>query len=720
MDVYVRNNLIIIPTQITYNEKDNKKYLEFPKKWSSIKTPGETTELFQKYKGFKCMAMLTGKVNNLTVIDVDNREAWDKLKIDYPSECVKVETNKGFHLYFDYEASLTTRSNIIDGIDVRNDGGNSILPPSSYKIKDEWIEYTFEGLSIDEAISKMKNLPKIPDSLLKLLNDSINKPSVIRVELPNCEKIRKIRKCLNNVSPKFYKNYGNIKNLAYALVNCSSKINLEIKNIYKEYCALGNVYEDEYNKLWETTEINNSIGLPFLNNIVRKYKLNNLETDIFDKDILIGLLSKKKDLAIDYMNRHFAIITSNNNGKILYCELEYKEGRISNIILIAAKENFMSKIPDSIQIEYMEDKYQSMNKYWLASSNRNEYRKTVFEPGLDCWGNLNMFLGFNHIYDKTFHIEEKKLTYIFKHLLEVICDNNKETFEYLLNWMAHILQFPTFRMGVAVVCKSIQGVGKNIFFENFFGSMIIGRNHGICISDTDQVVGKFNSVLEKMIFTVVNELKADGDIIKMSNLLKSLITDTTQKIEKKGIDAIHISNYNNFVFLSNNHNVVNVEMYDRRYLCLAASSKYANNQDYFNTLSKNMLDEEISKIFFHYLMNRDLSNFKFRDIPLTQYKKELIYNSIPAVMKWFNDYVKECINDRCDDHHIKLKVLCDKYKEKTMQTRLNVGTFQRQLIDTDRGVSCIKIKNYRNTLYVDFNVDEVKEEMIRKSIWYDF
>mgnify|MGYP003317184315 FL=1 len=95
-------------------------------------------------------------------------------------------------------------------------------------------------------------------------------------------------------------------------------------------------------------------------------------------------------------------------------------------------------------------------------------------------------------------------------------------------------------------------------------------------------------------------------------------------------------------------------------------------------------------------MNRDLSNFKFRDIPLTQYKKELIYNSIPSVMKWFNDYVKECIDDRVDEHHIKLKVLCDKYKEKTMQTRLNVGTFQRQLIDTDRGVSCIEIKNYRN------------------------
>lgn len=720
MEPYINNKLIIIPIQINYNLSNNKKELKFPKKWSLIKTIDESRETFERYRGFKSMGMLTGKVNNLTVIDVDDVNAWNKLEINNPLGCVKVETNNGFHLYFAYEPTLNTMSNVIDGIDIRNDGGNSILPPSSYKVGKEIFEYTFENDSIETAISKMKNLPKIPESLLKLFNDSVNKPSTIHIELPIGEKICKVKKSLDKVSPRFYKNYGNIKNLAYVLVNYSSKMNLPMKDIYKEYCSKGNVYEDEYNKLWDNAEINNSIGFTYLSNILRNYKLNNLETDVFDKDILIGLMSKKKDLVIDYMNRHFGVITSNNNGKVLYCELEYKNKRISNIIFISAKDNFMSKIPDSIQIEYKEDKYQSMNKYWLASSNRNEYRKTVFEPGLECWGNLNMFLGFNHIYDKGFNTDDKKLKYVFKHLHEVICDNNKDTFEYLVNWMAHILQFPTFRMGVAIVCKSIQGVGKNIFFENFFGSMVIGKTHGICISDTDQIVGKFNAILEKMLFTVVNELKADGDIIKMSNLLKSLITDTTQKIEKKGIDAIHISNYNNFVFLSNNHNVVNVEMYDRRYLCLAASSKYANNQEYFDTLSKNMLNEEISETFFHYLMNRDLKSFNFRDIPLTQYKKELIYNSIPAIMKWFNDYVKECIDEKIENHHIRLKILCDKYKEKAMPSRLNVGTFQRQLTDQDKGISCIKIEVYRKNLYVDFNVEEVQEEMKKKSIWYDF
>ena len=432
MDQYLNYNLIIIPIVILYNKLNKKKDLKFPDKWSSINTIEETKETFVKYNNFKSISMRTGKINNLTVIDVDNVESWNKLEIDYPPEGVKVETNNGFHLYYTYEPSLKTRSNVIEGIDIRNDGGNAILPPSSYEVNDGICEYTFMNDSIETAISKMKNLPKMPESLIKLFNKNI-KPNTIRIELPNSEKIHKVRKALDRISSRYYNNYGNVKNLAYALVNYTSKINLPMKTVYMEYCKKGNIYEDECNKLWDNSNIDNTIGFTYLNNILRNYKLSNLETDTFDKEILIGLLLKKKDCVIDYMNRHFGIITSNDNGKALYCELEYKNNRIINIILISSKENFISKIPDSIKIEYIEDKYKSINKYWLESSDRNEYRKTVFEPGLECYGNLNMFLGFNYLYNKSYKYDQSKLKYVFKHLQEVICDNNEETCEYLLN-----------------------------------------------------------------------------------------------------------------------------------------------------------------------------------------------------------------------------------------------------------------------------------------------
>ena len=722
MDSYIFNNIIIIPIQISFNTETKKKNINFPKEWSNIQTIEQSNELFEKYNTFKEIALLTGKINNITVIDVDNIDKWNELKIEYPlSKGIVVETNKGFHLYYKYNDKLKTRSNIIDGIDIRNDGGNVIIPPSAYQIDNQKIEYCFNNCNIESFHERLLNLPDIPSELLQKFENEV-KPKTIRIELSTDQKIYKLNKLLSKVSPIYYNNYGNIKNLAYGIVNYSSKINLPMKNLFFTYAKKGNVYEDEINKIWEDTEINNSVGYNFLVNIVRNYKLNYLETDSFDQDVLIGLLSKKKDLIIDYLNRHFAVITSNDNGKILYCELEYKKNKLSNIILIPSKENFINKIPNSIQIEYKEDKYKSISNYWIESRERNEFRKTIFEPGIESFQNLNMFLGFNYIFDEKFKYNEEKLYYVFKHIREILCDNNEETFNYLLNWMAHILQYPTKRMGVAIVCKSIQGVGKNIFFENFFGSMVIGLKHSICISDTDQVVGKFNSILERMLYTVVNELKADGDIIKMSNLLKSLITDSTQKIEKKGIDAIHINNYNNFVFLSNNHNVVNVEMFDRRYLCLAASSKYANNQSYFNKLCKNMLNEEISMIFFHYLMKRDLKKFNFRNIPLTQYKKDLIYNSIPSVMKWFNEYLKDCLNENIEEKCEKVKLLCEQYKEYSQIGRINYGNFTRQLIDIDKGLTNIKIDNSsrKNNTYLVFNVQDCIQEMKEKSMWYNF
>ena len=105
-----------------------------------------------------------------------------------------------------------------------------------------------------------------------------------------------------------------------------------------------------------------------------------------------------------------------------------------------------------------------------------------------------------------------------------------------------------------------------ILIENFFGEKIIGR-HAICVADPDQVVGKFNVSMEGKVYTVVNELKDQGNFQKNSSLLKSLITDKTHKIERKGIDAVIIDNFNNFVFLTNNHQVLNIEADDRRYLC---------------------------------------------------------------------------------------------------------------------------------------------------------
>lgn len=113
------------------------------------------------------IAVLTGKRSNgLIVIDIDNKNGnsgsnsiskWIKDKGPFP-DTFKVKTpNNGIHLYFYVDESYRTRAGVLNGVDIRAEGGLIIAPPTG--LKDKF--YTIE-----------KNIPiaKANESVLKLLN----------------------------------------------------------------------------------------------------------------------------------------------------------------------------------------------------------------------------------------------------------------------------------------------------------------------------------------------------------------------------------------------------------------------------------------------------------------------------------------------------------------------------------------------------------------------
>ena len=107
-----------------------------------------------------------------------------------------------------------------------------------------------------------------------------------------------------------------------------------------------------------------------------------------------------------------------------------------------------------------------------------------------------------------------------------------------------------------------------------------------------------------MYATLIHNLSLN-QMNQTSNKMKALITDKTQKLEKKGVDAIQINNYCNYVLLTNNNNVIKVEEGDRRYLCLEASSCKKGDSTYYKNLAKDADDIKIGECFYHMLMKRD-------------------------------------------------------------------------------------------------------------------
>lgn len=84
------------------------------------------------------IAIVTGKVSGIVVVDVDSEEA--NKKIDLP-KTPTVKTSKGFHYYFKYHTKAKTSTGITEKIDIRSDGGYVVAPPSVHEtgFKYEWL-----------------------------------------------------------------------------------------------------------------------------------------------------------------------------------------------------------------------------------------------------------------------------------------------------------------------------------------------------------------------------------------------------------------------------------------------------------------------------------------------------------------------------------------------------------------------------------------------------
>jgi P4 family phage/plasmid primase-like protien len=171
-DKYTKNEFVVFSVNIEQKKHINEKWkkeLHFPKGWEKFTL--NKSYYNDKYNG---LAMLTGKINNLIVIDIDNVEHWNLfLEVNAKEEpkTVKVKSgNGGIHLYFKYSDDLEeikSKSKCFGqsyNIDIRTNGGCIIIPPTKYHNNNlnKEVEYIWNRNIFDYEIKKlpiwMKNL----------------------------------------------------------------------------------------------------------------------------------------------------------------------------------------------------------------------------------------------------------------------------------------------------------------------------------------------------------------------------------------------------------------------------------------------------------------------------------------------------------------------------------------------------------------------------------
>jgi hypothetical protein len=217
------------------------------------------------------------------------------------------------------------------------------------------------------------------------------------------------------------------------------------------------------------------------------------------------------------------------------------------------------------------------------------------------------------------------------HVRFVLASGDAVLYEYVISWLAHIMQYPSNKIGTGLLFKSEQGAGKGIFFDLII-KHIIGRDYSTSINDMNQLLGNFNAIVEHKLFTVCDEIQNYGGAYKSNDKLKSLITNESIIIERKGFDSQTVEDFNNYVFLTNNDWPVKVETSDRRYVIIEASSARIGDREYFNNLLR-LTNDEVGTHLYNWLMRFEIV-IDLRSVPNTKARTQLKMNSVPEPILW--------------------------------------------------------------------------------------
>ena len=188
--------------------------------------------------------------------------------------------------------------------------------------------------------------------------------------------------------------------------------------------------------------------------------------------------------------------------------------------------------------------------------------------------------------------------------------------EYLLNWLAWVIQRPQSKTGVAVLIHGAPGTGKSMLFSLLNA---IVPHAGLCTNTgLTTLTNRFNSDLDGKVLYMVGEL---GERLTedpaITATLKALITDDTIVIEHKGKDVRVVPQYLNILAASNNVNCIQTSVGDRRW-CMMYNPNPVHvfgDTEYFTTMWNLVYTPAFGANIQQFLATRDITRFAPQDYP---------------------------------------------------------------------------------------------------------
>jgi hypothetical protein len=243
-----------------------------------------------------------------------------------------------------------------------------------------------------------------------------------------------------------------------------------------------------------------------------------------------------------------------------------------------------------------------------------------------------------------------------EHIRTHIAAGDNNLYNYIVNAIAFIIQNPGKKLGTCLVLKGPEGCGKNYLINVLLA--IIGRHSSMITASQKDLTSSFNTSLEGKALFVFNEAsKIDNEAV---GALKSMITDSTMRIERKNVDSYQVDQILNVMILTNTVDipVVMVTNQSRRFVICDCISPENNtlptgersDTEYWKNLWKFIgkgAEDDIYKItpgikavadwFYNHKIPADWNT---REIPITKGLVDMKFRYFTAASAWWYESLR--------------------------------------------------------------------------------
>ena len=294
----------------------------------------------------------------------------------------------------------------------------------------------------------------------------------------------------------------------------------------------------------------------------------------------------------------------------------------------------------------------SIYDQWIQDVTKRQYEAVDFIP-YNRINNVsakifNTFEGFavNQEFENRRH--EPRDTSNFFHMLNCLCDKKPDIYDYMVKYLAHLIQYPNYLTQKIIVIQSWTGTGKDSLFQTL--SAIIGEEYCACTSQPEHIFGNFNVLCKNKLLLVLNEMRGlDG--LRFEEPLKDFATSATVMINQKHMKAYRQTNSTRLFLMSNNDAPVNIQVSDRRYVIITAgfdlvvgradNEKRQRNIEFWTKYHADLKDPHWRRSVYLALYNIDLSDFSPTKSPVTDAHQILREKNINPLFLFLQHLVEQ-------------------------------------------------------------------------------